>query len=483
MTTTTRTAAISIDRHHRPPSFLRRRRRNVGDGSSRHNMAAMTTTIVIHPLQSHHGAPTSPPPSRAMRRCYHHRGGGRGIVAAMSRCSASTSPLYAVVGGGGGEGGGRGDGGGGVTDYDRDRRSSMGRACLVLVSLLYGTLNVTLRGIYNTDGPPIASALSLVRQCLSLFAFLPIFFFASSSSSSSSSSLSSSPEEDDTEVERPSMIRGDVDDDDDGVAVGEVAGEKVRPMWSSAMELAFWNFGAQGLVSAGLLVSPAARASFLTQTSVVMTPLISAMAGERIKASVWGGCALALFGLFLISTSAGGSTAAMTSTAFFFDRGDLMILLGALSWSTYIFRTSRLAGSYPELDLQFAKTALLAVMYGAWFALDAASTLAAAGVIVASSPSSPDGWAETLTPLWSGWNSSLLVWMLLIYSAIGPGAIADLLQQRGQRETSASESNVILCMESVFAAVCAYAFLGEVSSIREIAGGGLIVIAAILASR
>lgn len=49
--------------------------------------------------------------------------------------------------------------------------------------------------------------------------------------------------------------------------------------------------------------------------------------------------------------------------------------------------------------------------------------------------------------------------------------------------TSASESNVILCLESVFAACCAYAFLGEVSSIREIAGGAMIVFAAILASR
>lgn len=239
----------------------------------------------------------------------------------------------------------------------------------------------------------------------------------------------------------------------------------------------------QGLVSAGLLISPAARASFLTQTSVVMTPLISALAGERIHPSVWGGCGLALFGLFLISTSGMTATAMSTATSSsstLFNQGDVMILLGALSWSTYIFRTSRLAGSHPELDLQFAKTALLAGMYGAWFAIDVASTLAVANV---ASSLAFDKWAEALTPLWSGWNSSPLVWSLLIYSAVGPGAVADLLQQRGQRETSASESNVILCMESVFAAVCAYAFLGEVSSTREIAGGALIVIAAILASR
>ncbi len=63
------------------------------------------------------------------------------------------------------------------------------------------------------------------------------------------------------------------------------------------------------------------------------------------------------------------------------------------------------------------------------------------------------------------------------YSAVGPGAVVDLLQQHGQRETLASESNVILCMEMVFAAVCTYALT------REIVGGALIVIAAILASR
>ena len=78
-----------------------------------------------------------------------------------------------------------------------------------------------------------------------------------------------------------------------------------------------------------------------------------------------------------------------------------------------------------------------------------------------------DKWAEALTSLWSGWNSSPLVWSLLIYSAVGPGAVLDLLQQHGQRETLASESNVILCMESVFTAVCAYV------STREIAGGGI----------
>ncbi len=95
----------------------------------------------------------------------------------------------------------------------------------------------------------------------------------------------------------------------------------------------------EGFVNAGLLSSPAAWASFLTQTSVVMTPLISAAAGDSIKSSVWGG-------LFLISTS---TSTGDPSAAALFNQGDALILLGALSWSMYIFRTSRIANAYPEL--------------------------------------------------------------------------------------------------------------------------------------
>jgi len=38
-------------------------------------------------------------------------------------------------------------------------------------------------------------------------------------------------------------------------------------------------------------------------------------------------------------------------------------------------------------------------------------------------------------------------------------------------------------MESIFAAVCAFTLLGEVSSIKEVIGGLFIVVAAILASK
>ena len=242
----------------------------------------------------------------------------------------------------------------------------------------------------------------------------------------------------------------------------------------------------QGLLNAGLQYTSAARASFLSQTSVVMTPLLSAFGGERIPTSVWGGCGLALVGLFLIATSAttGAPSAAGTNLAsltMMCNRGDTMILLGdtmillgAMSWSMYIFRTTKLAQYHSALSLQFTKTVLLAVMYGGWVLRDATSTFAATAGVTLN---------RVLASLWPGWKSPK-VWMLLFYSAIGPGVLADILQQRGQRNLdSASQSNIILCLESVFAVIFAFVILGEVVSMREIAGGSLIVTAAILASR
>lgn len=94
-----------------------------------------------------------------------------------------------------------------------------GRAILLLVAFLYGTLNVTLRGVYATEGPPVASVLSLVRQLLSVIAFIPLLALSKDEKSAKDIEVGKSNTSDEV--------------------------EKVRPMWMAALELAFWNFGAQ----------------------------------------------------------------------------------------------------------------------------------------------------------------------------------------------------------------------------------------------
>jgi hypothetical protein len=55
------------------------------------------------------------------------------------------------------------------------------------------------------------------------------------------------------------------------------------PLLLAGLELAVWNFGAQTLLNLGLLSTESTRASFLTQSSVVLTPIISMFAGQQVK--------------------------------------------------------------------------------------------------------------------------------------------------------------------------------------------------------
>jgi drug/metabolite transporter (DMT)-like permease len=196
-------------------------------------------------------------------------------------------------------------------------RVPQGHLFLALVAFLYGTLNVSLRLIYALPDPPAASALSATRGWLALICFVPFF------------------------VGRPKNLT---------VPVGPP-----QPPWKVAAELALWNFGAQGLVTLGLLSTPSARASFLMQTSIVVTPLISAFAGHQLHRNVKVGCAVALAGLMLLSSNAKFEIA--------FSFGDALALAGALCWSLYLFRLSAVGDLYDEVQLQGGKTFFLAIFY------------------------------------------------------------------------------------------------------------------------
>jgi drug/metabolite transporter (DMT)-like permease len=89
---------------------------------------------------------------------------------------------------------------------------------------------------------------------------------------------------------------------------------------------------------------------------------------------------------------------------------------------------------------------------------------------------------QTETCLWSGWDN-LLGWAVLAYSALGPGTIADLLQQKGQETVAASESNLILCMEPVFTLFLGRFILGEETSWLEKLGGFFLILGAMVAIR
>jgi len=330
---------------------------------------------------------------------------------------------------------------------DDDSITAEGRPLLVLVASLYGSLNVMLRFVYDLPVPPTAAALSATRGWLAFLCFLPPLYLHQRSTKPQTVETTTDPKE----------------------GKGE--------LFRSGLELATWGFLAQGLLNIGLVSTGSARASFLTQTSVLFTPLISTMIGRQsVSKNVWLACVVALVGLVILTMGAGAATAGASAFALSLSKGDLFCLGGALSWSMYLFRISSLGSKHPDLLLQGVKTGLMAIMYSIWWMASAAM----------NSTSLKGGFLSILKlpfasiPSWM--SSSYIVWIALFFSAIGPGMIADVLQQRGQKDVSPSEANILLSSEPVFATIFAVLLLGEKSSLMEMAGGALILCAAVVAS-
>lgn len=275
------------------------------------------------------------------------------------------------------------------------------------------------------DGPPSASALSTSRGWLAVACFGP--FLCCRRRQNSAAAKATTPQ--------------------------------VRSMWLVALELGFWNFAAQGLINAGLRYTTAARAAFLTQCSVVITPMISVCFGTAPRKTVWIASILAVCGLSVLSLS-NTSSSNDGKVQPWLDLGDFLVFGGALCWSCYIFRLSATGDSYDEINLQSLKSVFLATFYTVWFLTARFATA---------------------SQLWPGWKN-LTGWLILFYSALGPGSVADILQQKAQAVVSAAESNVLISLEPVFTSMLARILLGELTTWMEKFGGLLIISAAVLAS-
>ncbi len=370
-------------------------------------------------LRAHGGAP-------AGAACGFEAGGRPGRVTA-----AAASRLRAGVGAGvGGLGaGGRGSRGGlaragAAADAAATPSRVLGRTYLIIVAAFFGSLNVIMRYLYAMPGPPSASVLSVVRNILILFCFVPMFLARTQPGLKDSQS--------------PGFFK-------------------------AAFEMAVWNLGAQGALNVGLLFTDATRASFLTQTSVVLTPLVSLYAGEKVVRAVWFACMLSLVGVVVLTLS--GSPAGVTAVAGGLNLGDFICLTGALCWSIYIFRIGKITRlGFDMSKVQAWKNVFLTLFYLVWLAGDAFQV----GL-------------GNVQSLWAGWGSPL-AWGLIAASAIFPGIVADLFQAKGQKAVSASESNIIMSSEPLWTALLCLCFLSETMGLMSWIGGGLILVAALLAS-
>ena len=313
-------------------------------------------------------------------------------------------------------------------DTEGDKKGVMvGRLLLVAVAASYGSLTVALRYVFLSAGPPLPSALSFVRSILVALCFVPILA--------------------------------------KGTAVQRSPSEKSTPpaFWRAAFELAIWNFLSQGLQNAGCAFTDAGRASFLTQTAIVFTPVIAAFRGDSMPPLTLPAVLCAFLGVVLLAC--GGSSAA-GGLSLSLNLGDILCLLGSASYSLYIVRTADYGRQALQMTgIQAWKSLWLIALYFGWVVVAYMQLPAGAGLVA----------------LWPG-VAILSSWIALAYSAALPGAGADVMQAIGQSRVNATEAQVLLSLEPLFAAVLGICLLGETMTALACVGSGLIIASVLLAS-
>ena len=315
-----------------------------------------------------------------------------------------------------------------------------GRGLLIFVAAAYGSLSVAFKYVYGMPGPPSAGVIGAVRGVFAALCFVPMIL----------------------RENRDAQERAKADPER---ALARKSDGSSGAFWRAAGELALWNLVAQGACNVALLFTDATRVSFLTQASIAFTPVLVSLSGDRVGAVTWAGCALAIAGVVLLGLD-GGDVVAGAAASAGLNLGDIIALVGAASYSLYIFRIGAFAKKgLPGNLTQAWKTVILSLLYLGWAAADVFA--------YASNP------ASVAAP-WAGWRNPV-VWLILIFTAVVPGYLADVCQAKGQESVDASESQVLLAGEPLFAAVMGAVLLGESLGTYGYVGGAGLVAGAILA--
>lgn len=217
----------------------------------------------------------------------------------------------------------------------------------------------------------------------------------------------------------------------------------VRPaLWLGL--LAFAGFATQTIA---LTTAGASKVAFITGFAVILTPLISA-AWFRNRVPVRGfvGGVLALGGLGLLTMGGGEQVGG-------FGAGDLWALACAVSYAGYIVMLGQVAGRANAFALAGMQHLPMAALAWVWAA--------------------PSLEALATTPL--------TTYAAIAYLAVVATGMVAVLQTYAQRVVPAYLAALIFVLEPVFASIFAFWLLGERLGPLGWLGGGLVVVAMLVA--
>jgi drug/metabolite transporter (DMT)-like permease len=200
--------------------------------------------------------------------------------------------------------------------------------------------------------------------------------------------------------------------------------------------LAFIGFATQTI---GLGITSASNAAFITGLSVVLTPVMAAMFWRRpLSRRDWTAAAVGFVGLAIIATRDGLSAV---------NAGDLLILVTAVSYAVFIVYLGEVSARVNANSLAFMQHVPMTALAWLW-----------ALPVLDKIPTVP-----TRT------------WLAIAFLALVATAGVAVMQVHAQRVVPAHVAALVFGLEPVFAALFAYALLGEELGWRGIVGGAVLV--------
>lgn len=193
----------------------------------------------------------------------------------------------------------------------------------------------------------------------------------------------------------------------------------------------------------GLKSTTAGKTGFLTALYIVIVPLLGILFHRRTTPVLWLAVALALAGSWLLCGGIGS-----------IGRGELYVIICAVIYSVHILVIDRYAARCDCVRLSCLQFFVASIL------LTAASLIAG----------SPCGGAAVRDAL-----------PVLLFCGVGSSAVAFTLQMVSQKYLHPVAATLLMSLESVFAVLGGWIFLGEVLTLREFAGCCVIFAAVLLA--
>lgn len=193
----------------------------------------------------------------------------------------------------------------------------------------------------------------------------------------------------------------------------------------------------------GLVYTTPAKSGFVTALYIVIVPIMGIFLGRRVRPVVWLSLALSLTGMVLLCVQSDLSI----------NMGDLFTLGSAFMFSCQIMMVARYAANLDALKLSCVQFATCAVVSGVVAFLFE-------------------------TPRIEG---MLACWTSILYVAVFSGALGYTLQMVGQKYADPTLASLLMCLESVFAALGGWLLLGQALSPRELLGCALMLSASVIA--